>query len=105
MTAVRLKPALAGPDTPLQRPCRVGDIERKGTERGLDGDSVPNGVCSQYREGRTKRVAARVAQEYPGPAGVPRQEYECADGDGRARGQQEPVVPPPPQAGLDDARN
>ena len=103
VAAVRLGPALAGPDAPLQRPGGVGDVEQQGAGRGLDRDALQDRVRGQRGQRRAQRVAARVTEEHPGPAGVPRQEGERARGHRRARRDQEPVVQPPAQAGVDQA--
>jgi hypothetical protein len=100
---VSLEPALAGADAPLQRPCRVREVQGERGDSGFDRHAVQHGVARQHRQRHAQRVAANIAQEYPGADRVPRQEGERAGGDRGASGDQERVRAPCPEAGISHA--
>ena len=103
MRAVPLEPAFAGPDAPLQRPCGVREVQGERADRRFDRHIVQDGICREDRHRRAQRVAADVAQEYPRPGRVPRQEGERDRGDRGARGEQERVRAPRPEAAVGHA--
>jgi hypothetical protein len=101
--AVPLKPAFASPDAPLQCPCGVGEVECERADRRFGRHAVQDGVAREDGQGDAQRVAADVAQEYPGMERVPGQESECAGGDRSAGGDQEWVGEPCSEAGVGHA--
>jgi len=95
---MRLRPARAGPDAPLQRPRGVREIQGERPEDGLDRDAADHGACGQHRQRGPEPVAADIAEEDPGPDRVPGQEGECAGRDRSAACGKEYVMLPDPQA-------
>jgi hypothetical protein len=100
---VWLKPALFGPDAPLQRPRGVREIQGQRAERGLHGDAADDRAGRQHGQRRTQRVAADVAEEDLGIARVPGQEGQSAGRHGRTGREQEPIRPPPAEARVGHA--
>jgi hypothetical protein len=98
--AVPLEPAFASADAPLQRPCGVREVQGERADRRFDRHMVQDGIGRQDRHRRAQRVAADVAQEDPCPDRVPRQEGERDRGDRGARGEQERVRAPRPEAAV-----
>src|SRR6266487_6921280 len=100
---MRLQPALAGPDAPLERPRGVRDVKGQWAERSLCRDAPEDCVRRQHGQCRTESVAAHVAEEDARTAKVPRQEGEGADRYRHTGRAQELIRPPPPEAGVDNA--
>jgi hypothetical protein len=100
---VPLEPAFASADAPLQRPCGVREVQGERADRRFDRHMVQDGIGRQDRHRRAQRVAADVAQKDPCPDRVPRQEGERDRGDRGARGEQERVRAPRPEAAVGHA--
>jgi hypothetical protein len=100
---MRLRPGRTGPDAPLQCPRSVREVQGERSEGSLDRDAADHGARGQHGQRGPEPVAADIAEEDPGPDGVPGQERQRAGRDRSAARGQEHIRPPYPEACEDSA--